>query len=342
MRPYPTYSRKNLMALSPSLVTAFTAVAEACRVTRAVQTQLQRLKTLTKEDLSPVTVADFAAQAIVCLRLASGLGRFALVGEETADDLRHDAHSGTAAAVTEAVRGIWPGISQAEVLAAIDLGNHDASADTYWTLDPVDGTKGFLRGGQYAVSLALIERGQVVAGVLGCPNLGQDFARPFDQPDPVGTLFYAQVGGGAFGLAASASMRDAQPIHIVTHRPQRELRMCESVEAGHSRLDYAHQIRQDMGVEVAPARLDSQCKYAVVARGQADVYLRLPTRSDYVEKIWDHAAGALIASEAGARVTDIDGRALDFSRGAGLSANRGIVCAAPEVHPRLLDAIAAL
>lgn len=330
------------MSRSSNLATALTAVAEACRVTRAVQTQLERLKTLTKEDLSPVTVADFAAQAIVCLRLGTGLGRFALVGEETADDLRHDAHSGTAAAVTAAVQAIWPGISEAEVLAAIDLGNHDASADSFWTLDPVDGTKGFLRGGQYAVSLALIERGEVVAGVLGCPNLGQDFTRPFDQPDPEGTLFYAEAGGGAFGLAATASMRDGQPIHIATNRLQRELRMCESVESGHSRLDYAHQIRLDMGVAVAPARLDSQCKYAVVARGQADVYLRLPTRSDYVEKIWDHAAGALIASEAGARVTDIDGRSLDFSRGTGLSANRGIVCAAPEVHPRLLDAIAAL
>lgn len=330
------------MPVSPTLATAISAVAEACRVTRAVQTQLQHHKTLTKEDLSPVTVADFAAQAIVCLRLRAGLGPFALVGEETADDLRRDAHRGTAAAVAEAVRAIWPGISETEVLTAIDLGNHDASADTYWTLDPVDGTKGFLRGGQYAISLALIERGQVVAGVLGCPNLGQNFTRPFDQPDPEGTLFYATAGGGAFSLSAAATNEAAQAIHIASARSQRELRMCESVESGHSRLDSAHQIRMDLGVAVAPARLDSQCKYAVVARGQADVYLRLPTRSDYVEKIWDHAAGALIAAEAGALVTDIDGRVLDFSRGTGLSANRGVVCAAPAVHPRLLEAIAAL
>ena len=330
------------MPVSSTLAIALRAVAEACAVTRAVQTELQHLKTLTKEDFSPVTVADFAAQAVVCLRLAAGLGNFALVGEESANDLREPSRLSMAAAVTDAVRAIWPGISVGEVLDAIDYGNHDATASAYWTLDPVDGTKGFLRGGQYAVSLALIDHGEVVAGVLGCPNLGKDFLRPFDQPDPEGTLFYATLGDGAFSLAASAAPATARQIQIVTDRPQRDLRMCESVESGHSRLDSASQIRQDLGVAVAPARLDSQCKYAVVARGQADVYLRLPTRSDYIEKIWDHAAGALIACEAGARVTDIDGRALDFSHGTGLSANRGIVCAAPSVHPRLLAAIAAL
>jgi len=330
------------MPVSSTLAIAISAVAEACAVTRAVQTELQHLKTLTKDDFSPVTVADFAAQAVVCLRLAKGLGHFALVGEESASDLRETSRASMAAAVTDAVRAIWPGVSVAEVLDAIDYGNHDATARSYWTLDPVDGTKGFLRGGQYAVSLALIDDGAVVAGVLGCPNLGANFLRPFDQPDPEGTLFYATAGGGAFSLAATAAVTTARQIQIVTDRPQRELRMCESVESGHSRLDSAYQIRQDLGVTVAPARLDSQCKYAVVARGQADVYLRLPTRSDYVEKIWDHAAGALIATEAGARVTDIDGRALDFSRGTGLSNNRGIVCADPAIHPRLLEAIAAL
>ena len=80
----------------------------------------------------------------------------------------------------------------------------------------------------------------------------------------------------------------------------------------------------------------------VVARGQADAYLRLPTSYTYVEKIWDHAAGMLVAQEAGAVVTDIDGKALDFSRGAGLSANRGVVCAPPALHAALLGAITRL
>ena len=97
-----------------------------------------------------------------------------------------------------------------------------------------------------------------------------------------------------------------------------------------------------LGLAVEYARLDSQCKYAVVARGQADVYLRMPTRKDYVEKIWDHAAGSLIAARAGAVVTDVMGSPLDFGRGRRLEANRGIVCAAAGVHPMIIRAIGEL
>ena len=57
-------------------------------------------------------------------------------------------------------------------MAAIDRGNYKGAAHgRHWTLDPIDGTKGFLRGEQYAVCLALIEDGEVVLGVLGCPHL---------------------------------------------------------------------------------------------------------------------------------------------------------------------------
>lgn len=327
------------MPPSSLLTTAIRAVAEACRVTRSVQAELDKAGTLTKADYSPVTIADFAAQAVVCQRLHLDLGRFDLVGEESAEDLRKAARGDTAGAVCDAVRAVWPSMQDGAILDAIDFGNHDASAAAYWTLDPVDGTKGFLRRGQYAVSLALIRDGQVVAGVLGCPNLGMDFTRAFDDPDAHGTLFYAEAGQGAFCLPA---MRlEATPIRVCTptHRGVHEMRMCESVESGHSRQDWTSRVRDLVGTKAAPARLDSQCKYAVVARGQADAYLRLPTSYTYVEKIWDHAAGMLVAQEAGAVVTDIDGKALDFSRGAGLSANRGVVCAPPALHATLRKAI---
>jgi 3'(2'), 5'-bisphosphate nucleotidase len=77
----------------------------------------------------------------------------------------------------------------------------------------------------------------------------------------------------------------------------------------------------------------------VVARGQADIYLRIPTSKTYIEKIWDHAAGSIIATEAGAIVSDITGTPLDFTCGRTLSANRGIVCAVPAAHERIIEAI---
>ena len=106
--------------------------------------------------------------------------------------------------------------------------------------------------------------------------------------------------------------------------------------------DEARNIAEHLGISVEYARLDSQCKYAVVARGQADAYLRMPTRKDYVEKIWDHAAGSLIAQEAGAVVSDVSGRPLDFAHGRRLETNKGIVCAAAGLHQSLVDVIAQL
>ena len=324
------------------LAVAIAAVAAACRVTRHVQNRQQHIQRHAKDDMSPVTVADYAAQAVVARQLADALGRLDMVGEEDAGTLRAAGQDALREEVASAARVAWPEVGADEVMDAIDLGNHDASAESYWTLDPIDGTKGFLRGGQYAVSLALIERGQVVLGVLGCPNLAESHERAFDSPDPRGTLYYAVRGGGSWQVPADRP--DMSPRRLDASRLEdiSAMRVCESVEAAHSRLDDTGRIVQHLGAQGTPARLDSQCKYAVVARGQAEAYLRLPTRRDYVEKIWDHASGVIIAEEASAVVTDIAGRPLDFSRGAGLSANRGVVCATRTFHKRVLDAIATL
>jgi 3'(2'), 5'-bisphosphate nucleotidase len=88
--------------------------------------------------------------------------------------------------------------------------------------------------------------------------------------------------------------------------------------------------------------MDSQAKYAVVARGEAEIYLRLPTRSDYREKIWDHAAGALIVEEAGGVVTDINGRPLEFNHGRELAANRGVIVTNGRLHHAVIEAVRAL
>ena len=84
------------------------------------------------------------------------------------------------------------------------------------------------------------------------------------------------------------------------------------------------------------ARIDSQCKYAVVARGQVDVFLRRPRNPERRDWIWDHAAGALIASRAGCTVTDVNGAPLDFSKGSALTANRGVLAADRAAHALVL------
>lgn len=337
---------------SAMLEAARRAVLDASRVCRRVQHRLADLRSVFKDDRSPVTVADFASQAVVALALRDELGPgVRLVGEEDADELRRQLAEGdevVAAAVLEAVRHIWPNVSIDDVLDAIDAGNDDASGAAFWTLDPIDGTKGFLRGQQYAISLAYIERDVPTIAALGCPNLSLDQGADVDERDPRGSLYLTIRGDGLWEChcdhQADSWYRDG---HMVT-RPMLEssadIVLCTSVEAAHSNVGRTDRLLAHLaevhGVRAAePVRMDSQAKYAVVARGQADVYLRMPAKAGYQEKIWDHAAGALVAGEAGVFVTDVTGAPLDFSKGTTLSANLGVVAAPTAVHGLIIESI---
>ena len=305
---------------------AVDAAAELCRRTQGA---LLAGDTLTKGDDSPVTVADFAVQAVVAATLTEALDGFEMVGEEDPADLRGDDQASLREAVVGLVRTARGGdVDAATVLDWIGAGASDGSAPRYWTLDPIDGTKGFLRGDQYAIALALIEHGEVVLGVLGCPNL--------PNPDAsTGAVFTAVPGRCEVRTANGVvTARVAAPATLA------EARFCESVESGHSNQDHSARIAARLGIEAPPYRIDSQCKYGAVARGDASIYLRLPTRADYREKIWDHAAGSFVVEQAGGRVTDVTGAALDFSRGRRLESNRGVIATDGRFHDQVLDAVA--
>ena len=321
------------------LSVALDAVGHACRVARAIQQDLARVREITKDDRSPVTVADFAVQAIVAMAIHETGEDANIVGEEHAGELRQTEHAAVLDAVVAAVSTYRPDVTANEVLDVIDTCNHDASAEAYWALDPIDGTKGFLRGQQYAIALGRIENGQVVLGVMGCPNLPADSSQPLDQPDARGTIYGAVHQNGAWELTADDPNGRRKSVAATTESRGGGLRICESVEKAHSKRSDAARIAETFGGPAQPVRLDSQCKYAVVARGQADAYLRMPTSKTYVERIWDHAAGSIIATEAGAIVTDITGSDLDFKQGRRLETNRGVVCAAPHIHGRIIKAI---
>jgi 3'(2'), 5'-bisphosphate nucleotidase len=311
---------------------AVEAVAQAAGLCQAVQAEITPAA-LEKKDKSPVTVADFGSQALVCRALAAAFPGDPIVAEEDSAELRQPENALLAARVAEHVRRHQAG-TEADVLSWIDLGRAADYTPRFWTLDPIDGTKGFLRAEQYAVALALIVDGQVAAAALACPNL------PLSAEAAKGAMFAAARGAGA--VWAPLPGGTAQAVRVSPTSEPARARFCESVESGHSRQDTASQIAVRLGITAPPLRLDSQAKYAVVAAGGAEIYLRLPTRADYREKIWDHAAGALVIAEAGGRVTDVAGRPLEFTHGSELAANRGVVATNGPLHGAVLEAVAAL
>lgn len=313
---------------------AVDAVIDACRLCSDVQEHITDARKFDKSDASPVTVADFGSQALIISRLRKAFPYDVIVGEEDAAELRQEEQCSLKDEVVSLVQSVEADLTEENILDAIDYGAQPCDfTQRYWTLDPIDGTKGFLRGEQYAVALALVEKGQPVLGVLGCPNL------PVDDKNPEkgkGMLFIGVKDLDAF-MRPLAGGRE-QGIKVAPTSDPSEARFCDSVEAAHSAHDKHAKIANILGITSPSYRIDSQCKYAVVARGDASIYLRL-TRPDYYSCIWDHAAGVVVVQEAGGKVTDIHGKALNFSLGRKLFENSGVIATNGALHDAVIDAI---
>lgn len=327
--------KRKEMSLHHERRAAIDAVLKACALCREVQSTLVSDETIAKKDKSPVTVADFGAQALVISSLRRHFPDIPMVGEEDARTLRSDEGRDLCDKVLGAVKRLDPAFERDAMLDAIDAGTFEGGAKgRHWTLDPIDGTKGFLRGEQYAVALALIEDGKVILGVLGCPNLPHDASNP---EGPAGCVFIAEKGKGA--TVRTLNSPTESPVHVTDIVDPSEATFCESVESAHSNQSDSAQVAQLLGITRDPYRIDSQCKYAAVARGDASIYLRLPTKKGYEEKIWDHAAGSIVITEAGGRVTDVRGDDLDFSIGRTLRDNLGVIVTNGHLHERVVHAV---
>ncbi|KAH7397866.1 3',5'-bisphosphate nucleotidase-like protein [Cadophora sp. MPI-SDFR-AT-0126] len=356
--PRPLSTTTKMASYSRELEVAQLAVQRATLLTKKVFHEKAK-GTISKDDASPVTIGDFGAQALIIHAIKKNFPDDQVVGEEEASTLRDNQKlrdqiwglvNGAKLNDSEAEKVLGGPIESLDaMLDAIDAGNSaGGNKGRIWALDPIDGTKGFLRGGQYAVCLALMVDGDVKVGVLGCPNLPVDDSAPLttesgvDQTDTEGkgVLFAAVAGQGAISRPlGTAGLGKSQSIQMKPVKDLTQATFCESVEAGHSSHGDQSAIATKLGVTKPSVRMDSQAKYGSIARGAGDIYLRLPVSATYQEKIWDHAAGDLIVREAGGQVTDALGRRLDFSKGRTLAENKGVVAAPAAVHGQVLEAV---
>jgi 3'(2'), 5'-bisphosphate nucleotidase len=299
-------------------------------------------KALTKDDRSPVTVADYAAQALVGRAIQAHFPQDALVGEEDSAALRTPELAGTLARITHFIGQHAADASPEAVCRWIDRGSAESAA-RYWTVDPVDGTKGFLRGMQYAVALALVEGSQVMIGALGCPNLNFEYllgrSESMQTGASNGSLVVAGRGQGVW--AAPLDGADFTRLQVSTVADPSQARLLRSYEGAHTNTGKIGELVHVLDVQAEPVGLDSQAKYALLAAGKGDMLVRLLSsrQPDYREKIWDQAAGALVVEEAGGRISDLHGASLDFTQGRTLARNRGVLASNGHLHEAALAAL---
>jgi 3'(2'), 5'-bisphosphate nucleotidase len=277
-------------------------------------------------------VADFAVQALAAYRLGVAFPDDPLVAEEDASPLRFPQAEPILRSIRDTLGTTAPDVPADRIVEAIERGG-GAPAERFWTLDPIDGTRGFLRGDQYVVALALIAGGRVEIGVLGCPRLtlgdgGHAAAGSIAWAVRNGGAFYAPLSGGPVG-----------PLRVSSCSEPRLARVLRSFESAHIDAAAFDAIVRKLEVQAPPILMDSQAKHAVVAAGRADLLIRVPATADYREKIWDHAAGAILIEEAGGRVTDSLGRALDFGGGRTLGNSRGVVASNGHLHAAVIETL---
>jgi len=322
----------------PEIKYAVDAVRQAALMLQHIQNEMVTTSMI-KDDSSPVTIADFASQAFVAAWLLKYFPNDPLVAEEDASVLYIPQKREILDKITRYVAEFIPEADSKRVCAWIDFGKA-APTNRYWTLDPLDGTKGFLRNDQYAVALALVIDAQVQLGVLGCPKLSE--AHPTEM-SAYGSLLVAVRGWGTW-LTGLSDPREFIRLHVSGRDSLEQARLLRSFESGHTNVDQFQDFIKRLNNTIEPICMDSQAKYALLAAGHGDLLLRLlsPLKPNYREKIWDQATGSLLVEEAGGQITDLDGKALDFSTGRLLLNNRGVFASNRLLHSAALEVLHSL
>jgi len=305
-------------------------IHQAVRQAAALCQEVQRRHVVRSEKSGhePVTIADYGSQAIICRTLQTHYPECGVLSEESGQQflsLVSDEQREYICGLIGEILG--EPVNEAQVAAWLDHGK-EGETHHLWVIDPIDGTKGFLAQRHYVIAVGLMEARQPVGAVIGAPEYPEQ---------PGGLLFYTQ-DGAAFSepLAGGTPQR----LTVSSRSLSTEARALQSVEKGHVGRSRLERVRELMGIgENQVGWADSQEKYARIAAGDAEVYIRLPRRnSTRPHAIWDHAPGVALVEAAGGRASDVDGQPLDFSSGSTLN-NYGVVASNGPLHDALVSAV---
>ncbi|XP_039008845.1 putative PAP-specific phosphatase, mitochondrial isoform X1 [Hibiscus syriacus] len=317
------------------LETAVKVVESACRLCVDVQRSLfsDEGQIVEKKDQTPVTVADFGVQALVSLELSKLFPSIPLVAEEDSSFIRsNNLVDPVVSAVSDKTSIDEESLSHDDVLEAIDRGGKNVFATgtkpaTYWILDPIDGTRGFVKGSPalYVVGLSLVVEGDIVLGVMGCPNWVVDtsFQSTTDAQGyknsslQLGIIMVAHVGCGTWTKRLKSMLDCSTKISsdwtrcfVDGYSLVSNARFCipESQTWESLPLSVLYKARidddnvGDKEIRLLSAYCGSLCKYLMVASGRASVFI-LRARSEKVIRVWDHAVGMICVHEAGGKVS---------------------------------------
>lgn len=334
------------------LTLAFGAVQNAATISQSMVSSTDK-GDVEKDDLSPVTVADFAVQALLVASLKGAFPDDSFVGEEDASLMRANPAlldrvwglvSAVPADALAATGGRIPA-SKEDLCDLVDgCGASTPGAGRTWVFDPIDGTKTYMMGQVYAINVALLVDGQQTVGVVACPNTSMDAKAPMNNTDidPAsgGCILFAVRGHGAY----VRPLRASEPVRRLTTAPVTDLSDLRFVTANSivdSSLDGVHEVVASRlgvpypGCDLLPWVL----RWAMLALGLGNTTVWVYKSRTRLGKVWDHAGAMLLFEETGGKITDVLGRDIDLTKGRKMAGNFGFVAAPEDVHSKLLETV---
>lgn len=337
---------------SRELTVAIGALQKAAQLSQSIVSAKDK-GVIEKEDLSPVTVADFAVQALLTATIKGAFPEDRVVGEEDAGDLRKS---------PVLLERVWellqrvkdtPGCklpaSREQMCNLIDeCGSSSPGPGRTWVFDPIDGTKTYVRGELYAINIGLLLDGEQVAGIVACPNTSIHATAPLrnQDVDPTGQgcILFAVKHHGAFVRPMHEDHNTTTPTttrRLPRHTPGQAVRFVTCANLVDSALAGTHSAVADRlgatypGCDLVPWVL----RWAALAMGLGNATVWVYRRRDRRAKAWDHAGAMLLFQEAGGKITDVHGRDIDLAAGRTLCNNFGFVAAPADIHGRLLQTV---
>ncbi|KAG5982021.1 hypothetical protein E4U55_002411 [Claviceps digitariae] len=342
----------------------FHALHVAASISQSLVSPRQDKGALTKDDFSPVTVADFAVQALLIATIKSAFPEDTFVGEEDASALRDN---------DALLTRVWDLLRQTRLAGQEDEWGREDDAGIVlpesrehlcglldqagssrpgkkgrtWIFDPIDGTRIYLRGGLYAINMALLVDGIQTLGCVGCPNMAVDATAPLQNEDVDahgrGCIVYAVRGHGAYARPMYGSVGDDARDHhrLAQVSSSSDMRFVTCASIVDSALEDVHGVIASRLGAVYPGcdLVAWVLRWTTLAMGLGNTTVWVYKRRERYAKVWDHAGAMLLFEETGGKITDVMGRDIDLTGGRTMSANFGFVAAPRHLHGRVLHVV---
>ncbi len=250
----------------------------------------------TKPDGSPVTPADLVSQAIILEGIRRHFPGDKVIAEEHANPGGRETLGAT---VFQALRDMGVPDDERNLEETVNYRGNAEGART-WMVDPLDGTKGYVRGLCYSIALGLFEENKPCFGCIASPLFP-------DGAEDETVIVYGVANEAAYRIRGQGNV----PQRIGVSDTERISQMRIVGSRAHDSEDFCGSVAKALGIADI-YRMDGEAKYLMLALGLADIYVRTSKPSLGIGYPWDHCAGQAILEAAGGEVTDLTGKRLDY------------------------------